>query len=452
MFLPIRIMLLTKNRFHQLIFYILIIFLIIFNGGNYDLYPQFNFILVGFFFLYCSADLNYRAHIKKIFFDNKKIITIYIIFLSYLIFQILPFPQELIKFLSPSKFKILSDLQNNNFSSISLDPLKTYFNLLNYISLILFLIIFKTIFYKERHIFNFYYFLIISGFFTSIIAVYFYLIGNPDFLFISNIYYKNAATGFFINRTVFACFLNLSFLAGLEYLSLINIMKYKKKDIFFTKIYFRIFLLFITIGIILSFSRIGNFLFLSIITLYLLNQFFLKNKKNTFIFYSLILIIFFDILIFGIYFGGLEIINRFDFLKEEFEYYSSNNSLISTTNRGNLAVFGFNQIKNFFFFGYGAGGFELLFKNFYSNTETFYANHAHFDLVEFVGEFGIIGVLILFLNIFECSKKIKFISLKNLYLFFFLLIILLFDFSFHIFLIQLIYSLLLSINLKEYNK
>ena len=443
---------LTKNKFHQLIFYILITFLIIFNGGNYDLYPQFNFVLVGSFFLYCFADLNYKAHIKKIFFDNKKIILIYIIFLTYLIFQILPFSIELIKFFSPSKYKILIDLEYNDFSSISLDPSKTFFNFLNYLSLILFLIIFKTIFYKERHILNFYYFLIISGFFTSIVAVYFYLIGNPDFLFISNTDYKDAATGFFINRTVFSCFLNLCFLAGLEYLFLIDHINNKKKDKFFSIIYLRIFLLFITIGIITSFSRIGNFLFLSIIILYLINQFFLKNKKNSFIFYSLILIILFDILVFGIYFGGFEIINRFAFLKNEFVYYSNDSSLIKSTNRGNLAVFGFNQLSNFLIFGYGAGGFELLFKNFYSSTETFYANHAHFDFIEFLGEFGIVGMMILFLAIFEACKKIKFMSLKNLYLLFILLIILFFDFSFHIFLIQTIYILLLSINLKTYHK
>ena len=53
---------------------ILISFLIIFNGGNYDMYPQLNFVLVGSFFLYCFTDLNYKAHIKKFFFENKKIV------------------------------------------------------------------------------------------------------------------------------------------------------------------------------------------------------------------------------------------------------------------------------------------------------------------------------------------------------------------------------------------
>ena len=440
---------LTKNRFYQSIFYILISFLIIFNGGNYDnMYPQLNFVLVGSFF-YCFTDLNYRAHIKKFFFENKKIVVVYIIFLSYLIFQILPFQQEWIKFLSPSKYKILLDLDYNNFSSISLDPSKTYLNFLNYTSLILFLIIFKTIFFKERHILNFYYFLVISGFFTSIVAVYFYLIGNPDFLFISNDSYKNSATGFFINRTVFSCFLNLCFLAGLEYLSLIDIIKYKKKDSYFTKIYLRIFLLFITIGIITSFSRIGNFLFLTVIILYLINQFFLKDKKNIFMFYSLILIIFFDILLFGIYFGGLEIINRFAFLKNELISYSNNNSLILTTNRGDLALFGLHQLKNFLFFGYGSGSFEILFKIFYLNTDIKYANHAHFDFIEFAGELGIIGVAILFIVVFYCFKKINFKNLKNFYLSIFLIIILSFDFSFHIYLIQLIFLILFSIEISK---
>src|SRR6056300_1502412 len=367
---------LTKNRFYQSIFYILIIFLIIFNGGNYDMYPQFNFVVLGSFFLFCFTDLNYKAHIKKFLFENKKIVLIYIVFLSYLIFQILPFQQELIKFLSPSKYKILLDLDYNNFSSISLDSSKTYLNFLNYISLIC----------------------------------------NPYFLFISNDSYKNSATGFFINRTVFSCFLNLCFLAGLEYLSLIDIIKYKKKDSYFTKIYLRIFLLFITIGIITSLSRIGNFLFLTVIILYLIILFFLKDKKNIFIFYSLILIIFFDILLFGIYFGGLEIINRFAFLKNELISYSNNNSLILTTNRGDLALFGLHQLKNFLFFGYGSGSFEILFKIFYLNTDIKYANHAHFDFIEFAGELGIIGVAILFFVVFNCCKKINFKNLKNFYL------------------------------------
>jgi len=125
--------------------------------------------------------------------------------------------------------------------------------------------------------------------------------------------------------------------------------------------------------------------------------------------------------------------------------------LITTTKRGDLTLFALTQIKNFLFFGYGAGSFELLFKNFYINTGINYANHAHSDLIEFIGEFGILGMLIISIFLFNCFKKISFINVKNIFLVFFLLTILLFDFSFHIFLIQLIFIILLSINLKKFD-
>ena len=275
---------LTKNKLHQLFFYILITLLLVFNGGNYDFYAQFNFISVSILFLVCQRDINYKSHIRKFFLDNKKILNIYFIFLTYLIFQMIPLPIDFLKFFSPIKYKLLFDLDyKNNFSSISLDPSKSFFWILNYFSLLLYVIIFKSIFYKSIHILRFYFFLSLISFIASIVAINFYLIGNPNFLFIVNNSYPNAATGFFINRTVFACFLTLGFVASLEYLNNINLKNKRKKDYFFIKIYVRIFLLFITIGIITSFSRLGNFLFLILILIYLIKFYLLKDNKNKFL-------------------------------------------------------------------------------------------------------------------------------------------------------------------------
>ena len=130
---------------------------------------------------------------------------------------------------------------------------------------------------------NFYYFLTLLGAVTSCVAVYFYLIGNPNFLFIDNSAYKNSATGFFINRTVFSCFLALCLLAGIEYLKNLNIFKKDTVNDLFKKIYLRIFILLITIGIITSFSRLGNFLFISLIIIYIIKTLFFDKKKNVFV-------------------------------------------------------------------------------------------------------------------------------------------------------------------------
>jgi len=439
---------LRKSTIYQSYFYFLISLLVIFNGGNSDLFTQLNFVLVSLFFLWCLQDTNYKAHIKKFYFNNKQLITLYLFFLFYLFFQITPLPIDFLKIFSPTKYNLLINLNfENYFSPISFDIGKSFFSILNYCSLILYLIIFKSIFYKERHINNFYFFLTFLSFISSIVAVYFYLINNPDFLFISNHNYKNASTGFFINRTVFACFLNLGFLAGIECLKHIGLNS-KRKDYFFQKIYLRLFLLFITIGIITSFSRLGNFLFLLLIIFYLFNFYKNKDHKNRFIFYSLIVIILFDIFVLGFYFGGNQLLERFTFLKSELLIYTNDNNQNLTLARGDLAKFSLFQLNDFLFFGYGAGNFETIFKIFFNQLDSTFANHAHFDLAEFIGEFGMVGIFILMLLVIRILKKITLISIKNIYLIFFIIFILFFDFSFHIFLIQLIFSLLLSVYIK----
>jgi len=440
---------LKKSTTHQSFFYFLISLLVIFNGGNNVLIAQLNFILVSIFFLNCLKDLNYKANIKKIFFDNKQIIIFYLFFLFFLFFQIIPLPIDFLKFFSPTKYNLLIKLNfENNFSSISFDASKTFFDILNYCSLILYLILFKSIFYRDRDKKKFYFFLTLISFVASIVAVYFYLIGNPDFLFISNNNYQNSSTGFFINRTVFACFLNLGFLAGLEYLKYTD-LNTKRKDYFFNKIYLRLFLLFITIGIITSFSRLGNFLFLLLVIFYLINFYKKKDLQNRFIFYSLIVIILFDILILGFYFGGTQLIDRFAFLKSELNIYISENNQSLFISRGDIAKFTLKELDNFLIFGYGSGNFELIFKNFYDKLGINFANHAHFDLGEFIGELGLVGTLLLLIPIYKIFKKINLKNIKNFYLIVFVILILAFDFSLHIPIIQIIVILLFSINTKR---
>ena len=165
------------------------------------------------------------------------------------------------------------------------------------------------IFYTERHKFRLYFFLSLFGFIVSLTAVLFYLYGNPDFLILKNSYYKDASSGFFINRTVLAVFLLFCLISSLELLRNIQI---SDKENFLFKIYIRLFVIFITIGIITSFSRIGNFLLLLTITFYLLNEFFFQNKNQSFKI-IILFIIFFDLIFVGIYFGASEIIDRFFF-------------------------------------------------------------------------------------------------------------------------------------------
>ena len=442
-------MLIKKNKLYQYIFLLIITLMVIFNGGNNNLYIQFNFIIISIFFLLFIREKNYSAHVREIFSKNKIAILLYSLFISFLIFQTIPLPIEWLSFLSPEKYNILKKLDfNAGYTSISLNPSNSFFSLLNYLSIFLYLIIFKSLFYRNKDIFKFYYFLVFLGAFAASVAIYFYLIGNPDFWILKN--NGSSATGFFINRTVFSCFLTLCFFSGIEYLKIIDHYQKNNTNNFFNKIYVRLFLLLITIAIITTFSRLGNFLFISLIIIYISQALYKNDKKNRFFLITLILIVLFDVLVLGFYFGSEKLLQRYSFLQNEINEYSPSSGEVSLS-RGEMAKFAFIEFKKFMFFGYGGGGFENLLKINFQNLSTLFATHAHSDIMEFLGEFGLVGFTLITLSfLFSCANK-KCFSFKNFLLCYLLIFILIFDFSFHIPIIQLLFVLLLSISYERSN-
>ena len=439
-----------KNKKHQYLFFFILFIYTIFNGGNSNILIQINFILIGSLFLYCLKNKNYNLHFKFFYTKNKTSIFFYMLFLFYLVFQIIPLPIEYLKLFSPFKYNYISRLDINiQYSSISLSPSNSFFQILNFISLLILVFILKMIFYTNRQKNRLFFFLTLIGAFSASVGVYFYLIGNPDFWIIKNIS-KNDATGFFINRTVFSCFLTLCFFSGIEYLK--NIDHFAKNNInnFYNKIYIRIFLLFITIGIITSFSKLGNFLFISLITLYILQAFYINDKKNNFFLITLVLIVLFDVLILGFYFGSEKLLNRFSFLQSEIlQYLPSIND--KTFSRAEISKFALLESKKFIFFGYGGGGFENLFKINFKELSTDYASHAHSDLIEFIGEFGLIGITLISVSLLFLSFKKNFFLFKNFLLCYLIIFILIFDFSLHIPIIQLLFVLLISVSYERSN-
>ena len=433
----------TKNKKHQYLFFLILIFISIFNGGNSNILIQINFILWSSLFFYCTKDKNYFSHLKFFLKNNQNPIYFFAFFLFYLLFQLIPFPLEFLKFLSKEKYNYLNYLNYNNNSSISLSPSNTLFQFLNYLSIFLFLLITKMIFYKNNHIFRFYFFLSVLGAFHSCCAILLYLNGNPDIFFLKNSYY-NSSTGFFINRTVFSIFLLICLIFSLEYLKNIDhVTKNKKKDNFFNKIYIRVFIIFISIGIITTFSKLGNFLLLITILFYYINSQFIEKNNNKIFSYVLIFIILFDVLIMGYFFGSEKLVQRYLFLNEDLTL----NSSVTDISRLEVIQFGYFQIKNFPLFGYGAGGFETVFQLKFLEAAPFYTNHAHSSFVEFIGEFGILGFI---LFIFSFSRILFDINNYNYNFILFLIlviILLLFDFSLHIPLNQILFVSLFLINI-----
>ena len=91
--------------------------------------------------------------------------------------------------------------------------------------------------------------------------------------------------------------------------------------------------------------------------------------------------------------------------------------------------------------------FEILFQINFPDLTNKYANHAHSDLTQFIGEFGLIGFAIFILSTLSFFTKTT-NDLKNNLILFYLIIILLFDFSLHIPFIQFLFVIFLTFNQK----
>ena len=215
-------------------------------------------------------------------------------------------------------------------------------------------------------------------------------------------------------------------------------------------IYVRIFIIFLTIGILTTWSRIVNFSYVLILISFLLYSkiSFKKyiNPLSTIILFILVI----DVLVLGLVFGNAKLVERY-----------AETSIMGEAGRIGLHQFGFNQFKEFWLFGYGTGAFELIFKLFYTILPNGnIAAHVHNDGVELLGEIGIIGISILLLlsliyfkkllnNINQERERARFILLSLLLII--LLIQSFVDFSLHIPGITTFLIIILSTGMINYN-
>ena len=143
--------------------------------------------------------------------------------------------------------------------------------------------------------------------------------------------------------------------------------------------------------------------------------------------------------------GSSRIIDRFNLLDNEFAEIAN---LDVNFSRFQVIKFAFYQMHDYLFFGYGPGSFEILFQIKFPNLASAYANHAHSDLIQFIGEFGLIGFILLVFSFSKIFFKSKNYNLISFLLLFYLLIILFFDFSLHIPIIQFLFIVFFTLNQK----
>ena len=415
-----------------------------------------NFIIL--FFL-CLKNIEIKEKIKENYLSNKFFFIIFFIYVSYLILKIVPLPLDLIEVLAPNNYDLYTSIKiEKDLWSLSIDPTNSFFGIINCINFFIIFLIFPVLFNRSQYLMKFLFFLCILGFGHATFATYWMLIGNPSTFLIEKIHYLNASTGLFVNRSVFGTFLFLCAFSGLYYI-VIYFQKNQISNFTFaeqlkSRIFFiRIFIIFLSIGILTTWSRAANFSYILILLSFLFYSKISFRKYINPLSTVIIFILIFDVFIMAIFFGNAKLIERY-----------AETSLLRETMRFNLQAFGLEQFKNFWLFGYGSGAFEIIFKIFYvlpENYSNFIADRVHNDGIELIGEIGVIGLAILTLLYFFYFKKIiKDINQKKQFTRFILLTLLililfiqsLVDFSLHTPGIPILIVSILSIGLINFEK
>ena len=394
-------MVLRQNSLQNLFLFVITLCVSL-NASNTNVLIQISSINFIILFFLCLKNKQILEAIKVNYSNNKVFFVIFFAYVSYLVIQIVPLPLHWFEVIAPANHALYSSIKiDKEFWSLSLDPSSSYFRILNVINFFIIFLVFPALFFKSRHLMKVLFFFSLLGFCHAVFATYWMLIGNPSNFLIQKIHYLNASTGLFVNRAVFATFLVLCAFSALYYMA---IFFQKNKITNFglfaqinTKIiYLRIFIIFLTIGILTTWSRIANFSYVLVLISFLIYSkiSFKKyiNPLSTIIFFILA----FDILILGLVFGNAKLIERY-----------AETSLVGEAIRFEFHEFGLAQFKKFWLFGYGSGAFGIVYKLFANILPgTGIAIHAHNDGIELMGEVGILGILIILLLSLIYFKKL----------------------------------------------
>ena len=363
-----------------------------------------NFII---FFLLCLRNTQIRETIRKDYSNNKIFFILFFTYISYLIIQIIPLPLSLIKIIASNNYDLYTSIKiDKQFWTLSIDPSNSYFGILNSINIFIIFLVFPSLFNRSKYLMKFLFYLCVLGFCNAIFATYWMLIGNPSNVLIQKLHYMNSSTGFFVNRSVFGTFLFLCAFSGLYYIVIFfqknQITNFNFIDQIKSRIFLiRIFIIFISIGILTTWSRAANFSYILVLLSFLFySKISFKRYINP-LSSIIIVILIFDVLVMSLFFGNARLIERV-----------LETSILKETIRLDLHTFGIDQFKNFWLFGYGNEAFGQIYKIFYAIPENLNSNYiatnVHNDVIELLGEVGILGIsilLLLYISYFNIIKK-----------------------------------------------
>ena len=384
----------------NIMFLIILIFLpsFLYGGNNNNAFFASTLILQTYFI----------KNIKYIYFSNdKNFLKWNFILIIYLCFQISPYSTHIIDYFSKSYIEVYSLLSEVSYKPIALNPFEASKNIFLFYNILLIFLITPQMITSKKNLNFIFKLIILIGMLHVLFGLFIEIFDIRKILFIyEKKYYFGSLTGFFINRNNFSYFLLLIFVINFYYLGFYKkyFIKNKKNNSKFYQfltsdlIIYRMTLIFISVGIILTKSRAGNLSFFLVLFLIIFIEFF-REKKINFNILIILSVLLLDLLFLSNLLGLEKLMERI-----------SATTIDGEASRLSVFKIGLTEFTNFPIFGFGQGGFEILYRLRHDIYSHFY-NHVHNDFIQYLGEFGIIGISVLILWLYQIYK----IFLKNFY-------------------------------------
>ncbi|OAD23674.1 O-antigen polymerase, partial [Candidatus Thiomargarita nelsonii] len=335
-----------------------------------------------------------KAQLTPVFYKAIPILVIWLVWLIYVTFQIIPLPYFLVELLSPQAAEVYA-FTNPSLITLSVDPYSTGVGLLKSLSYVLLFTLTLLMVNNRTRLLWVAYALVFSGLFQAIYATLMTSYGlEYGAFFHEKIHNRGLATGTFINRNHLAGYLEMCLSVGIGLL--IAQLGQGSQDtnwrerfvgvlawILSPKMLLRLSLVFMVIALVMTRSRMGNTAFFAsmmvagVIALRLSRH---ANRATVILLVSLIVI---DIFIVGSWFG----------LQKVKERLVETNMATEARDEVNVDILPYWQ--DYFLTGSGLGSFYTTFPRYQSPEVDGFYDHAHNDYLEVATETGIIGLLLL---------------------------------------------------------
>ena len=156
---------LLKKITLQNLFLIIVAICVSLNASNSPLLIQLSSINFIILFLMCLKNNEVLGAIKENYINNKNFFIVFLLYVGYLIIQIIPLPLNWIEVIAPNNYTIYSSIKiDKEFWSLSLDPSNSYFCIINCINFLIIFLIFPALFSRSKYLMKFLFFLCFLGF------------------------------------------------------------------------------------------------------------------------------------------------------------------------------------------------------------------------------------------------------------------------------------------------